>query len=179
MDLSLFHFINGLANKFWLFDWVGIFFASYLSYFLILIAIYLLLRRGNWREMIYFFSSASLSVILSRGIITEAIRFFYHRPRPFRTLEIQPLINHLDSGSFPSGHAASFFALALAVFLINKKWGWRFLIGAFIIGIARIFVGIHWPSDILAGAIIGLASAFLIKMLLPSPEIKQAPALES
>jgi undecaprenyl-diphosphatase len=177
MDLSLFHFINGLANKFWLFDWLGIFLASYFPYFLILIAIYLLLRRGNWRESIYFFSLASLSVILSRGIITEAIRFFYHRPRPFLALEIQPLINHLDSGSFPSGHATSFFALALAVFFINKKWGWRFLVATIVIGIARIFVGVHWPSDILGGAIIGLGSAFLIKMLLPSPNtrIENAP----
>ena len=180
-DSSLFQFISGLSHKFWLFDWLGIFFASYLGYLLVFIFLILLLKEKNWRQRIYFTSLASLSVILSRGVITEAIRFLYYHPRPFAVLEIEPLINHATSGSFPSGRSAAFFALAFVLLFFNKKWGWRFLGTALIMGLARIFVGVHWPSDILGGAIIGLISVLLIRKLLPSPEleIKQAPALES
>jgi undecaprenyl-diphosphatase len=167
MDIPLFNLIHGLANKRWLFDWLGIFFAEYLGYFLIFAAALLLLKEKNWKQRIYFFSLAVLPVILSRGIITEVIRFFYERPRPFLFFDIQPLIDHASTGSFPSGHAAAFSALALAIFYLNRQWGRRFLALVLLMGLARIFVGVHWPSDILAGAAIGLLSAFLIKQILP------------
>ena len=170
IDQIIFQVINGLAHKWWLLDWLGIFLASYLNYFLILIAIFLLIKERNWRWRIYFFCLASLSVILARGVITEIIRFFYYRPRPFLVLQIQPLVNHDITASFPSGHATAYFALALAIFYINRKWGWWFLGAALLMGLARIFVGVHWPLDILAGALIGLGSAFLIKKLLPKIE---------
>jgi len=168
IDQIIFQVINGLAHKWWLLDWLGIFLASYLNYFLILIAIFLLIKERNWRWRIYFFCLSGLSVILARGIITEIIRFFYYRPRPFLVLQIQSLLGNSDvAGSFPSGHATAYFALALAIFYINRKWGWWFLGAALLMGLARIFVGVHWPLDILAGALIGLGSAFLIRKLLP------------
>ncbi|MEK7193801.1 MAG: phosphatase PAP2 family protein [Patescibacteria group bacterium] len=140
-----------------------------------------MLKEKNWRQRIYFASLAALSVILSRGVITEAIRFLYPKLRPFAVLSIEPLINHSSSGSFPSGHSAAFFALAFVLLFFNKKWGWRFLGMALIMGLARIFVGVHWPSDILGGAVIGLISVIIIRKLLPSPEakIKEAPALDN
>lgn len=174
MDLYFFKLINSLAERLWPIDWFAVFFAEYFGYFLILIALILFLRERNWRKRIYFFSLTVLSLILSRGIITEIIRFFYERPRPFLTLGFQPLSDHVQNGSFPSGHAAFFFTLALAVFYFNKLWGWRFLAFATVISLARIFIGVHWPSDILAGAIIGLGSAFLIKRILPSGTTESA-----
>ncbi|MBI5079056.1 phosphatase PAP2 family protein [Candidatus Wolfebacteria bacterium] len=179
MDFYIFQLINGLAGRLWSLDWFAVFFADYSGYFLILIVPILFLREKNWRKRIYFFSLAVLSLILSRGIITEIIRFFYERPRPFLTLGFQPLANHIQNGSFPSGHASFFFALALSIFYFNKLWGWRFLAMATVISLARVFTGVHWPSDILAGAVIGLGSVFLIKRILPplekSPSEKEAP----
>jgi undecaprenyl-diphosphatase len=167
MDTSLFQFIDSFAGKWWPLDWLGIFSANYLGYFLVLAIIIFLIKIKDRKQRIYFFSLAILSVILARGIITEIIRFFYYQPRPFLVLEIQPLIAQAPTGSFPSGHAAAFFALALAVFYFNRKWGcWIFALSLFM-GLARIFTGVHWPSDILAGVLIGLVSAFLVKKLLP------------
>ncbi len=173
IDVSIFSFIHNLAGKWWLFDWLGIFFADYLGYFLILVVVFLLIKERDWKRRIHFFSLVVLSVILARGIIAETIRFFYEPSRPFSSLGIQPLIDRVLSSSFPSGHAAAFFALALAVFYYNRRWGWRFLGLALLIGLARIFVGVHWPSDILAGTIIGLGSAFLIKNFLEKYQPKQ------
>lgn len=169
-DLTIFQLINSLAGKYKIIDWLGIFLAEYLGYLLILLAILLILTRKDWQQRFYFFSLIALSVILSRGIITEIIRFFYSRPRPFSVLEIQPLIEHSPDGAFPSGHMAFYFALAFAVFLVYKRWGWRFLGAAVLIGLARIFTSVHWPLDIIGGAIIGIISVLLIKKLLPSPK---------
>ena len=169
-NLTLFKFIHDLAGKFWLFDWVGIFLAEYLPYLMVAIAVFLLIKEKNWRGRIYFFSLSILSVILARGVITEIIRFFYPQDRPFIALQFQPLVSHEISASFPSGHATAYFALALAVFYINQKWGWRFLVASLVMGLARIYVGVHWPLDILVGALIGLGSAFLMRKILPNPE---------
>lgn len=170
INTSLFQTIYGLAHRWWVLDWLGIFFASYLGYFLILAAILLLIKEKSWRQRIYFFSLSALSIILARGIITEIIRFFYYQPRPFVVLSLEPLINHDITSSFPSGHAAAYFALSLTVFYLNRQWGSWFLGLALLMGLARIFVGVHWPLDILFGAIIGLGSAFLIKKILPPPQ---------
>lgn len=174
-DIFLFNLINKFSHKWWLLDNLGIFLADYLGYFLLLIAVILILKEKKWQNKIYFASFVALSLILARGIIAEIIKFFVSRPRPFSVLNIQPLVqyNGYDSGmSFPSGHASLFFALAFAVFYFDKKWGIKFLIAAFIMGIARIFIGIHWPLDIIAGAIIGIGSAFLVGKILPKIEEK-------
>ena len=169
-DIFIFHLINNLAGQWWLLDWLGIFLANYLAYFLIIIAVFLLIKEKGWRQRIYFFCLTTLSVILARGIITEVIRFFYYQPRPFLILQLQPLISHNPTASFPSGHATAYFALALAIFYLNQKWGKWFLVAALLMGLGRIFVGVHWPSDILVGTLIGLGSALLIRKILPKKE---------
>ena len=176
-DIFLFNLINKFSHKWWFLDNLGIFLASYLGYFLLLIAVILILKEKKWQDKIYFASFTALSLILARGIIAEMIKFFVSRLRPFSALNIQPLIqyNGYDfSMSFPSGHASLFFALASAVFYFDKKWGIRFLIAAFIMGIARIFVGVHWPLDIIAGAFIGIGSAFLVSKILLKKKIIQS-----
>ncbi len=176
-DYSIFRLVNGASGKLQLLDWLGLFLADYLGYVIILGIIILLFLKKDWRQRFYFFSLGALSVILSRGVATEVIRFFYYRPRPFLTLNIQPLINSDQTGSFPSGHATAYFALAMVVYyfceknreIFSRKWEWLFMGAALLMGIARIFIGVHWPLDILAGAIIGIGSAFLVKQILPAP----------
>ena len=64
--------------------------------------------------------------------------------------------------SFPSGHAAFYFAIATIVYFYNKKAGLGFFLASFLISISRVFVGIHWPADIMAGALVGIFSGWLI-----------------
>lgn len=169
-DTAVFNFIYGLSGHLWVVDWFGVFFAEYFGYFLFPFVFALIIKEKDWRKRFLFFSCVILSSLLARGIIAESVKFFYARPRPFSALGIIPLITDVSNGSMPSGHAALFFALGFSVFYFNKLWGWRFLAAAAIIGFFRIFAGIHWPSDILAGALIGIASAYLIKRILPDFE---------
>lgn len=160
-DLKIFYFFNNLAGKSAVFDALVIFFSDYFQYFLVAFFILLLFSKWFYREKTKLFLTALTSVILSRLVITELIRFFYCRPRPFVTHVVTQLVeeNHC---SFPSGHAAFFFALAMAIYFYNKKWGWTFFAAALVMGIARVVAGVHYPLDIAGGAVIGIFSAYFI-----------------
>ena len=161
----LFQFIYHFSHLNFLLDDLGIFCAQYLPYLLGFAFLVLLFYEKGWRRKWFLFSEAAIAVILSRGLLTEIIRFFYNHPRPFDVLGFTPLISESGS-SFPSGHAAFLFALAMVVFFRNRKWGTWFFILSVVNGIARIYVGVHWPLDVVGGAVIGIGSAWFIHWLL-------------
>ena len=90
------------------------------------------------------------------------------RPRPFVALDhVRLLVPGPASYAFPSGHATSSFAVASGVILCARRllkevppWGWGMLGLAALISYSRIYVGVHWPTDVAAGAILGLASGW-------------------
>lgn len=171
MDLWLFDVIHSLAGQSGVMDWLGVFLAKYLAYLLAVAALVFIAKQSAWRERIWTFSFIFLTALLSRGIITEIIRFIWDRPRPFAALGFTSLISE-SGAAFPSGHAAFYFALAFAIFFFNKRWGIWFLGLSLLNGLARIFVGVHWPSDILAGVVIAYLSFLAVKELLKQYEPK-------
>lgn len=169
MDFLIFQKINNLAGKSVYFDWLAVFFAEYLGYVLAIILFLFLLK--NWKKYWQIAIKSLGAAILARFCIAELIRFFWDRPRPFSENKVNLLLSHETTNSFPSGHAAFFFALSTVIFLYYKKFCpaskfWRrvsvlFFIASFLISVARVFGGIHWPSDILAGAVVGIFSGWL------------------
>lgn len=137
-----------------------VFLGEYLAY--ILLAGILVFWWEHRKKYPGLLVQSLFAAVLSRGIITELIRFFIERPRPFVEYNITPFIEHAASSSFPSGHAALFFALGTVLFFYNKKAGIAFLLGAAVLSAARVFAFLHWPSDIVAGAVIGIVSATLV-----------------
>ena len=123
MDISLFNFFYSFANRSPLFDGLIVFFASYLPYLLIFAFCVLPYTVfSGWKKRLFLFLGLALSGILSRGIIVPSIRFLNHRARPFEIFGFEPLIT--PSGfSFPSGHAALFFALSFFLFFFREKGG--------------------------------------------------------
>jgi len=143
-------------------DWFFVFFAKYLPYFIFIVFIYWILKEKDVITRIYLSILFFLVEVLNRGIITEAIRFFYNKPRPFVSLEIDSLFQHQASAAFPSGNTVFLISLALIVFLINKKWGWIFFCSAVLVGISRVISGVHWPLDILGGIIVSIIGFFVV-----------------
>lgn len=144
---------------------LSIFFASYFQYLVVaglLIFWFLAKTNEGKKQNRIMVVLALLSAVAARFIFVDLIRFFYYRPRPFAVHQVFQLINHDLTGSFPSGHAAFFFALAVVVYFYNRKISIWFFIGALLIGLARVFVGIHYPLDILGGAMIGIFTGWLI-----------------
>ncbi len=166
MDYFLFTYINNLAGKWPCLDALAIFFASYLVYFLVAgaIAVFFLIKAK--KERIQYLLFIGIGVILSRLIITELIRLIWHRPRPFINHQVTLLMEHTNSGSFPSGHVVFLFALSAAVYFFNKRFGVAFFILSFFVGLARIFVGLHYPLDVGAGIVVGILSAVLLKIFI-------------
>lgn len=155
MDQFVFKIINQFVGKFVWLDTLAIFFAKYFEYVLIFSVI--VIFRKKWKIIFQAF----LAAVLARFGIIELIRFLWYRPRPFIESNINLLLPHDSTGSFPSGHAAFYFAIAAVVYFYDKKLGTLFFIASFLIGVARVFSGVHWPSDIAAGALVGIFSAWL------------------
>ena len=160
MDLLILERLNDLVGKSVFLDKLFIFSADYLGYVLLLAFVFLLVKnyKKYWRLIVV----ALISGIISRFVFTELIRLFYSKSRPFVDNNIHLLIPYQDVNSFPSGHAAFFFAISTVVFLYNKKAGLIFIFASFLITISRIIVGVHWPADIIAGALVGIVSSCII-----------------
>ena len=168
MNEQAFYFFHNLANKHWLLDWLFVFLAHYLPYLLILIFIGLIFwgyKKG--KDRLYYILLTTFSLLVARGLFVELIRFFYPNPRPFKALSLEPLIDPIMTSSFPSGHATVFFALATLIYFMNNKYFWHFTGAAVLIGLGRIIAGVHWPLDILAGAVLGVAVVLTARRLLP------------
>ncbi len=171
LDTRIFNGINQFAGKWLWLDNLAVFLAKYFEYFLILFLLFFLVKNlKKYRPMVF---ESFLAAILARLGIVNLIRWLWFRPRPFLENHINLLFPYNPAEpSFPSGHAAFYFAIATVVFLYLKKvyprpkfwWGAGvlFYIASFLISISRVFSGIHWPFDILAGAIIGIFSGWLI-----------------
>ncbi len=115
-------------------------------------------------------------------IVVELIRYFYLRPRPFVALEIESLINHDPTGSFPSRHAVGAFVISVVIWQINKKTGCILFLLAAVTGLSRIMVGVHYPLDILAGALLAIVTgllAFTFQIKLPLGEDKRGESLKN
>ncbi|MCL5017337.1 MAG: phosphatase PAP2 family protein [Patescibacteria group bacterium] len=168
LDLKIFNLIHQLAGHNRLIDLLGIFFADYSGYIIALIAIFLIFSSKTIKGNIYNLAFVSLVLLISRGIISETLRFFLPRVRPFVRLGFTPLISQsATESSMPSGHMAFFFGLSFALYFLGKKtWSYVFMAVSLLMGIARIFVGVHWPGDILAGIVIAFVSAFIVNWTL-------------
>ncbi len=163
-DIQLFYLLNNLAGQSHAVDSLIVFCADYLAYILgAMFFAFLYFSKYPWRQKIEMFSVAVVATFLSRGVITEVIRLFIHRLRPFADpamLSVHQLLTD-SAWSFPSGHSTFFYGLSTVMYLYNKKWGIGFFIVTAIITFGRVAAGVHYPSDIIGGALIGVCSAFI------------------
>lgn len=113
-------------------------------------------------------ATAGAAGLVALGV-AGIIGVVHYRPRPFTlpAAHVTLLIQHGADSSFPSDHATLAFAVAGAMFAAGAAWGWPLLAFAFVIAFARVFVGAHWPTDVLGGAAIGLVVAGLARWAAP------------
>ncbi len=117
-------------------------------------------RRRAWRRTAV---AAGLSAGLALAV-GKVISELVDRSRPF---VVDPSGVHLFSGhtadpGFPSDHATGAFAVAMAIWLRNRRWGTVALIAAAVLSVGRVAIGVHFPSDVVAGAVLGCGAALLL-----------------
>jgi undecaprenyl-diphosphatase len=156
-DISIFYFLNNLAGENFFADWVFIFMAEYLAFFIIIafVAVWFFWKEQFRKKLVtlaFFF--------LFAGLAYGAVFFIFHplwpRPRPFDAL---PFVNQLvdESGySFPSKHALLSFFTATFVFLFKRSVGFWFIVAAILVTLGRVLAGVHFPIDVVVGAILGI-----------------------
>lgn len=107
---------------------------------------------------------AVASGLLGLGAV-QAIGFMLYRPRPFEVGQGLNLMQHLPENSFPSDHATLMFALAFSLILSRRVAGWALLLLAIAVGWGRVYLGAHWPGDILGGAVLGAVCAVVLSRI--------------
>ncbi|OHA08596.1 MAG: hypothetical protein A3H69_02055, partial [Candidatus Sungbacteria bacterium RIFCSPLOWO2_02_FULL_47_9] len=142
LDISLFRWLNSWAGMNPLVDNGIIFKAHYLPYIAGTAAVLFFFFYKDEVQKLknrFLVLEIAASGIFSRFFVVEIIRFFWQRLRPFEALSgVTTLIEHPQEASFPSGHAAFFFALGMTIFFRYRKSGLLFLLIAFSISINRV-----------------------------------------
>jgi undecaprenyl-diphosphatase len=100
-------------------------------------------------------------------VFNVAVRALVERPRPFVTYpgRLHLLMDHSANGSFASDHATFTMAVAVGLLLVHRKWGLVAVVIAVFEGFLRVFMGVHYPSDILGGYALASATALLLAPL--------------
>jgi len=162
IDVYLFNLINQYAGRWEFLDQLAIFFAAYFEY--VLLAILFVVLVGNFIKHKQMVINAVVAAVFVRLTIVEIIRQIHFRARPFVANDVNLLLLGYDphEASFPSAHAAFYFTLSTIVYGYNKKVGILFYVGSTFIVIARVFAGVHWPLDIIAGALLGVLMGRLL-----------------
>jgi undecaprenyl-diphosphatase len=179
MDWTIFHTLNaGVATRDWLEDPVTALADALVPlYALATVALWLLARPyGNPRWKLA--SASALTAAAVALAVNQVVSHLWARPRPFTD---HPDLTHVLAArttdpSFPSDHAAAAFAIAFAVLAFSRRAGALFLVAATAIGLSRIALGMHYPSDVLAGALVGFGAATLVTTL-GSPWLARLVAL--
>ncbi len=160
INKKLFNKINKFADRWDFLDEVAVFFAHYSGFALVISLFgFLFLDYNGYKEMVW---RAVLAGILSRFIFAILIYKLFPKKRPFLERTVNLILNPRETASFPSGHATFFFAISTVVFAFNPAAGKIFFLISGLMGISRIFGGVHWPVDVLFGALLGVFSGWVV-----------------
>lgn len=165
IDLSVFYFINHtISNP--VFDKFFPFITYVKNWYIAYIILWsiLLFKGGKVGKL------ASIVIILliasSDQISSSLLKNLIERIRPCNALEdVNLLVNCSRSFSFPSSHAVNNFAVAFYIYKLFPKLKWVLFISATLIALSRPYVGVHYPSDILIGAIVGMLIGYIFATL--------------
>lgn len=168
MDWRLYKAIYGVSLHH---HWVGTLFSdiekvSIPLMVVITAALWLFSRPGGDRKWKLACGSGFASAALAYAV-AFVIHHVWSRPRPYMSHPISHPWSSTTDASFPSDHATVSFAIAFAVLAFDPIIGALFVVIALVIAVGRLFIGAHFPSDVVAGLGIGLIAAAVVVRLLP------------
>ncbi len=170
INVTILEFVNSAVGRFHVLDTIFIVATSIYTLAAIAImvgiyfGIYLPLKEKGFerinriKDMMFIFGS-----VIVTYVVVAVVKIVVAYPRPFETLtDINVLVNLPNDYSFPSGHSALTMALATAVYFFNKRFGILLFAFAFLVGLARMYVGVHYPLDVGVGFLLGYGIPKLI-----------------
>lgn len=165
IDTTIFYFINVTMQNV-VFDWLMPFITEKKHWFPVwIITAGMLIWKGGKKGRIFVLLIIPL-ITLSDQVSSSVLKPFFERTRPCGALEnIHLLVKMKTSFSFPSSHAANFFATATFFNYFYPKYRWWYFFAAIMVGLSRVSIGVHYPFDILAGGILGAICAYTIILI--------------
>ena len=161
LDEALFLWINGWVGRIPPFDtamqWVVSDYLVPVCFALTLLGLWF---RGEDKADRQRYQTRVIVALVAMALaawVVQLVNGLYTRPRPFHDLDVSLLFYQPTDSSFPAHSAAAAFAIAITVWRIDKRVGTCLLIMAGLFGFSRVYAGVHYPLDIVGGALIGLA----------------------
>lgn len=165
LNIDTFRAINDLGKQYSSLNSTMVFLAEYMVYFLCLIIIIYWFTQSRKNKMMII--QAMVAFVIAE-IIGKLAGKFHLNYQPFAVLpDVNKLVDHAVDNSFPSDHTILFFSICFSFWLVHKKTGSLLLTLAFCVAISRIWVGVHYPFDVITGALIGIISALFSYWLTP------------
>jgi undecaprenyl-diphosphatase len=164
VDLSVAHALDAFSARHDGFeDVLGVYVGASQLLFLAAVVALFLIVPGARRELGRRASVAAAASAAVALLVAHFVSVAVDRPRPFvaHPGSIHAFLTHAADPSFPSDHSTAAFAIAVAVALRWRAVGWPLVAAAAIVAAGRVFLGLHYPSDVLAGAVLGAAVALL------------------
>ena len=164
LDVAVFYFINHtLANP--VFDKFFPFITEVKNWYIAYIILFLILIIKGGRIGRIAASGSLIMITASDQLSSFFIKHLVERIRPCNILpDVRVLVGATSSYSFPSSHAVNNFAAATYFYKVFPKYKWPLYIVAFLLAFSRPYVGVHYPSDIIAGAVIGIGIGYLFSL---------------
>ncbi|MCU5654233.1 undecaprenyl-diphosphatase [Bacillus mycoides] len=154
MNYTVFQWINNFAGSSKLLDTLMIVITNSAAYVAILFMLILWFNNGKKENAIrkqytVLYTTLSVSIALLVNVLIHAV---YYHPRPFITHHVNQLVPHAADSSFVSDHSVLVFSIAFVFILRGEKLKYIALIWAILVGVSRMYVGVHYPLDILGAA---------------------------
>lgn len=163
MNMTAFRAINDLGKEYPFLNPAMIVLAEYAVFILALVMLVFWFTRNDRNRMMVIQAGVAFIIAEMIGKIAGQL---YSNHQPFAVLSnVNKLADHAVDNSFPSDHTILFFSISFSFWLVYKKTGW--IIFALSVAVSRIWVGVHYPFDVAAGALFGIISAVLSYWIVP------------
>lgn len=165
LNINLFRSINDLGKQYTFLNSSMIFIAEYMVYFLAIVVITIWFIRSKRNRMMVLCATITFIIAEIIGKIAGKLHSNY---QPFAELSnVNKLISKAVDNSFPSDHTILFFSFCVSFWLFRKGLWFLWVVLSFIVGISRIWVGVHYPADVIGGAFISIISATIVYYIFP------------
>lgn len=172
MNISIFYFLNSFLFQYqWLDNLIWFVAEPLINIMFTVTALYIFIHyrifdfknvratlQNDWKRIFYIPFATGFA-----WCISKILKVIIHTNRPIDAIQNARALFSETGYAFPSAHAMTISALTFAVFYVNKRLGYFFMVLSILVGVSRVVAGVHFPIDIIGGYVFGFLVAYFLK----------------